>query len=542
MTRHNRLTLVAPAAAITAADTDARTLTGVAIPYGEQGQTSGGMLTIDAGAVRVPDNLRTVKLFREHGRTTPLGYAMSADDTPERLTMSFHVAATPDGDQSLLEASEGLRDALSVELANVTVKDGHVTASQLVGVAQVAVPAFASAVLTAALSDDEQADVNELAQQIVDATKPAEDEPAEETPFTEEDPDMTEASAPVGMVPTAPAFHASRDDVQLAAAHIAEAMRGATDASQVNLTAALTDITPAGSGSDTAFMRPAWLGKLWEPAEKERPLINAIGVSPLTSMVIDSWHWVNKPTVAPYAGNKAAVPSSPASIAPAQATAQRIAGGWDLDRIYVDFNSGFVEAFLQAATLDYRAKTASYFLDGHAAITGPPAIPAAEGIMDDATDLGPQADLLTALGALSSFLVGNGAHMNFLGMAGDVFGEFLAIKATDVPWWLQNQGTVDLSGSTSVAGITVGVDPGLAPGAMVAGDKAAVSLWETGPINVQAVNVPNGGVDLGLFGYWAQQVHDNDGVAKAQVTVTAGTAQSEQQSTDDSSSTGKRSK
>ena len=40
-----------------------------------------------------------------------------------------------------------------------------------------------------------------------------------------------------------------------------------------------------------------------------------------------------------------------------------------------------------------------------------------------------------------------------------------------------------------------------------------------GPINVQAVNLPNGGIDLGLFGYWAQQVHDDDGLAT--ITVDA---------------------
>ena len=42
--------------------------------------------------------------------------------------------------------------------------------------------------------------------------------------------------------------------------------------------------------------------------------------------------------------------------------------------------------------------------------------------------------------------------------------------------------------------------------------------YETGPINVNAINLPNGGVDFGLFGYWAQLVHDDDGLAKATVT------------------------
>ena len=147
-----RLTLTAPAATIDATDTEARTLAGIAVPYGQVGATSAGRLTIDAGAIRVPDDLRRVKLFREHGRTTPVGYALTSTDSPDRLEMTFTVGRTPDGDTALLEASEGIRDALSVELDNVKIEGGHVTGADLVAVAQVAVPAFSSAVLTG--SDD----------------------------------------------------------------------------------------------------------------------------------------------------------------------------------------------------------------------------------------------------------------------------------------------------------------------------------------------------------------------------------------------------
>src|SRR5262245_33785574 len=120
------LTLTAPAATIDAADLDGRRLEGVAIPYGQAGDTSAGRLTITPGAVRLPENLRRVKLFREHGRTTPLGYAVDATDTPTALHMGFAVGRTPDGDMALLEASEGIRDGFSVELHNVKIRNGAV--------------------------------------------------------------------------------------------------------------------------------------------------------------------------------------------------------------------------------------------------------------------------------------------------------------------------------------------------------------------------------------------------------------------------------
>ena len=308
---------------------------------------------------------------------------------------------------------------------------------------------------------------------------------------------------------------------RLFASHVSEAMRGASDASQVN--AALADITPANSGTDTAFPRPVWLGELWDPQAPQRALVSAIGVSPLTGMVMDGWKWAVKPEVAPYAGNKAAIPTSPASIVPDQATAQRIAAGWDLDRIYVDFSTGFVEAFLKAATQDYTKKSQTYFLDGHGAVAGPPAVPAAAGLIDGAHDLGAQADLLTALSACITYLLTNGANVSFVAMASDVYAAFLGLGEAEVPWWLRNQGSVSLTGSVDVAGLTIASDAGMAPGTVLAGDKAAVSLWETGPIQVQAINVPNGGIDLALFGYWANMVHDDDGLVTASVTAAGGT-------------------
>jgi len=338
---------------------------------------------------------------------------------------------------------------------------------------------------------------------------------------------MTQASAaPAALTMTPPALHRTPADPaasrRLFAAQISDVMRAqrGADAGQIN--AALADIHPGNAGTDGVFPRPAWLGELWSPQANQRPIVDAIGVENLTAMTMDGWKWITKPVVAPYAGNKAEVPTSPAQIGPAQATAQRIAGGWDLDRIYVDFPTGFVDAFLQAAAQDYRKKSGTYFLTGHPAIVGPPAVPAAEGILDDATDLGAQASLVAGLQAIAAFLVGNGARVSWLAMAADVFGDFIALPAAEVPWWLQAQGSIDLSGTgtTTVAGITIGVDPGLGAGEMGGGDRDATTLWETGPINVQAINVPNGGVDLGLFGYWAQQVHDPDGLAKAQVTPT----------------------
>ena len=537
-----RLTLTAPAATIDATDTEARTLAGVAVPYGEAGSTSAGRLTIDAGAIRVPDVLRRVKLFREHGRTAPVGYAMAAADSPDRLEMTFTVGRTPDGDTALLEASEGIRDALSVELDNVKLEAGHVVGADLVAVAQVAVPAFSSAVLTGSAPDPEldpdpedPEDPDDTDDDDDDPEHPA--DPATTDPGTTEETTMPETTTETeaAALPSAAAVVGSQlppdragvrrtGAARVFASHVAEAMRGASDAAQVN--AALADVHPGNAGTDGTLMRPAWLDELWSPAAPTRRIVNAIGVSPLTAMKMQGWKWQTKPVVAPYAGNKAEIPTSPATIVPAEADAHRIAGGWDLDRIYLDFNTGFIEAFLRAATQDYVKKSEIYLIDGHGAVTGPPAVAAAPGIISAATDLGTQASLPEALSAITTFLTSGGANVNFLAMASDVYADFLTLPEASVPWWLKNQATVSLDGNVSVADVTIGVDPGMAAGMVLGGDRSAVSLWETGPINVQAINLPNGGIDLALFGYHANMVHDPAGLAKCAVTPGAGTQSS----------------
>ena len=205
-----RLTLNAAAAPVVASSAPDRTLTGVAVPYGVAGATSAGLLTVDAGAVRVPEHLRRIKLFREHGRTTPVGYATAADNGPAALSMTFALARTPDGDTALLEAAEGIRDALSVELDNVTVTAGHVTAADLVAVAQVAVPAYADAVLTGSNPDpapdpDPDPTTEETTMPETTTADPG-PETAPAAPAVV--PEATPTDAPAGVLAAAPAVSA----------------------------------------------------------------------------------------------------------------------------------------------------------------------------------------------------------------------------------------------------------------------------------------------------------------------------------------------
>lgn len=515
------LLLTSPAATVTAAtDPDAgapagRELSGLALPYGPIGRTSAGPVTVAAGAVVLPNDLRRVKLFTEHGRHTPVGFALAADDTAAGLVMRFRVGATPAGDSALLEAAEGVRDALSVELDDVTITNGAVTSAVLAAVALVPLPAFADARLAASHdpgatgAPDPAPDPAEQPPATPDpdpSTDPTpRQEPTVTTTTTTTAPPTTDPPAGASLNGAATVTASGPASVTAAATQIATAMQGA-NGSAAALEAALVDITPKASGD--AFMRPQWMGELWTPRAAQRPWMNLIGTKPLTSMTWTGWKWETYPDVADYAGNKTAIPSSPAKIVPADGKAERLAGGWDMDRIYEDFNTGFASALLDAATVSYGIKSEAKL---------------AASLLAASTKLpGAAPDLTAALGLIIQSLIAAGASLDGVGMSADVYGAFLGLTKMEVPWWLEDAAKINLTGQTvDLPGVAMFCGPLLPAGTVIGLDKRAIDFRETGPFRLQALNLPNGGIDVALMGYQGQIVHDKRGIVSTTVDVPA---------------------
>src|SRR5690606_18998697 len=120
------------------------------------------------------------------------------------------------------------------------------------------------------------------------------------------------------------------------------------------VTAALADILLPQDGGG-AFISDDWLGELFTAARTDRPWINSFGpVQQLTSLKGKGWRWVTKPAPAKYAGDKAEVPTGTMETEEAEFTAERWAGGWDIDRAFIDFSStDFLAAFWKAAMEEY---------------------------------------------------------------------------------------------------------------------------------------------------------------------------------------------
>ena len=506
-----RLSMLLPGPPVEATAAD-RTITGLALPFGEVGHTNAGPVTVAAGAIRIPANLRSVKLFREHGRTHPLGYATAATETAEGLRMSFHAAATPDGNAALVEATEGVRDALSVELDNVALDaDGRVTSADLTGVALTSVPAFPGARLVASQATGEDSDDDDDQDNDSDDGDAGGDDSGGDAGQG----GTVVVNAPAGGTGGAPAIGASRRrgrnrvgalSLDAAMRRVVDRVNGSPDAAAIN--AALSDITPAADTSDGAFIRPQWIDELWTPIDLRRPYANSIQSGVLTGMKVFGWKWGTRPVVGPYAGNKTAIPSGPVTFGPAEADAYRHAGGWDVDNIFVYLgDSSLLSAILNAAAQDYAMKMEASI---------------AAALAADATPA-TAADLPEALAVVGATLGAAGARPSFVSMSSDLWAGYLNLSASDAPWWLTaqtaNPDVVD--GTTTPLGLRIFVDPNLADGTVLAGDRRAATHYEPrgNPFRVQAVNIPNGGVDIGVFGFAADIVNDSRGL----VEVTVGT-------------------
>ncbi len=161
---------------VTAADPERRTIVGTVVPYGVAGQTSLGPVIFEPGSLRASEG---VKLLLEHDGRRPIGRAIEFAETADRLVGSFRVSRTSAGTDALVEASDGLRDGLSVGAAIIESTVGErgeliVQAAELREVSLVTTPAFAEALVTqvAASGDPDPAPADEAA--------PAEEAPSEE--------------------------------------------------------------------------------------------------------------------------------------------------------------------------------------------------------------------------------------------------------------------------------------------------------------------------------------------------------------------------
>ena len=146
---------------ITAADSNRRTITGRIVTFEETGSASIGKVQFAAGSIEPTP----VLLNLEHDRTRRIGSTLSMTSDNSGIEAVFKIVETTAGNDSLVEASTGMRDGFSVEVSfdeYETLKDGtvRILKGELTGVALTSEPAIRSARVesVAATEEDEVSD------------------------------------------------------------------------------------------------------------------------------------------------------------------------------------------------------------------------------------------------------------------------------------------------------------------------------------------------------------------------------------------------
>ena len=542
----------AAAQLVAKASPTSRTITGMVIPFGEYGDTSAGRIMAGPGSIRLPDDLTRVKLVDQHqDPPRAIGYATQASQTAAGITMTFHVPETPEGDRALMEASTHLADAFSVELSQLQLDGDRITDSELNAVALLPVPAFANArvaAVTAALTtpptqegttmtDEQRARLRELlaAQQLTadeqaeltQLTQLAAQEAAAQPPAQQQQPPaqpgQTGAGQPTelaaAMVPeiVAGLMQAGAVPGQVGGGQLATAPAGltvlggnrprplddlyaamarvVTGQSRPQLEAALTSITQTANVYTT---QDEYAGQLWQALDYTRRFVGLLRQGDLRSYKGNGWKWGVAPTVAAYAGDKAAVPSNSPTTVNVPWSASRLAGAHDLDRKFRDFgDSEFFQAYYEAMTLSYAMlsdQAARDFVIASAtagtAVTG---------------------GLLVSVAKVAARLNAaiNDAGVDYVLVNDQDKIGLLSVSASAVPAFLED---------------FVGIKPGqfigtpaVAAGTIIVGNRNAGEFKELpgSPIRAEVVDMVNGGIDGGVFGYYATLLNMPTAIQKA---------------------------
>ena len=271
---------------VTAADSEKGVIVGTVVPYGQFGNTSLGPVAFQAGAFAAPPE--TVKLLLEHDGRRPIGRATGFVDGPDHMTGTFKLSRTTAGRDALIEASEGLRDGLSVGANIIDFEDTEegyvVTAAELVEVSLVTTPAFSEAGVEQVAASTPDDDPN---------PEPSDQEPAtmeNETPEVEPAAEVVEASTPVeAAAPTsqyitvgAPRALEGMTAGRYAATQL-QAAAGDRDAQMIVEAALADNTTTTGAG----LVPTRFLSEVISVLDNSRPFIDSISREALPDAGMD---------------------------------------------------------------------------------------------------------------------------------------------------------------------------------------------------------------------------------------------------------------
>ncbi|WP_067194176.1 hypothetical protein [Microbacterium sp. XT11] len=545
------------------ANLDDRSITGLLLPYGEEGRTNVGRFTVMAGDIAIPEDPSVVTLNIDHDRFQPIGRATRLWETAAGIMASFAIGRTPAGDAALADPT---RMCLSAEF-KTGIKNGRATGGVLAAAAKVARGAFPSAQVLAAdaEADDETTEIaagdgektvaedhseviytdedGKKYRRVYDSvtTEQATDAGTETTitttiteEETEADAEATTTEGDTEVTATAvPATHRAGAplatttprpaDLSPVFAAIADAKNafklGAKEApaeAQAVL-AALSDITLTGPGSLPAggdVLQPNWLGPLYQGIPYERQYIQLGTLGTDISAAGKKGYTLERGTAeAPvthfngtWSGNKTPIPSGTGFTASKTSELFRFAFGVDIGREFWDLPGGaeVVEAFLRLIVEDHLVWSDEIALDTWVQVAGAPIAPTtypgtAGHEYADAIGM-----LIQGILAVKAKKADGRRDLPTFAIANEAAYEQLVYSPKDQIPEFVSFGANTSEGITADGLRVVVGDTGIEDTpSVIVGSGKAVEFDELagGPLHIDALDLARGGIDKAVHGY-----------------------------------------
>ena len=525
-------------------DTEARTVRGLLLPWGETSRSNASgnaPIAFVRGAVKFPADISALNANRHHNRHDPIGRFTAVEDTEAGLVAEFAIARNPEGDQFLSDYKSGAIRKLSAEVRDIVRDSANKAigiAAVLTGAAFVSEGAFESAGLfeiaelteapasaafegtTADLDGDTvtvlDAEGNALATyQITPAEPTAEDAPAPE------DPDAAFAAAPTtkertmaNAVPTTLGGSASASAEETASGIfelITKARSPMGDSEAETMLAALADIKISGSGAlpVSGVIQPAWLGEIWAEKSYQRRYMPLIKNGNITALEEKGFNLVSgAELVKPWAGNKTELPTGTATTEILSGVFAKWGFAADIAREFYDIPAGrpVIEAFVRKITDSYARVTDIWTLQQ---------LFAAAGAQVDADEF--PTGYSVALGKLIQAVDSvddTDVDPAFVIVAPDVYTELRRTPKDLIPEYIN----FSFAGQSGTAdGVTVVRDKHgvLGAGQVLAGGREVAHVNELGggaPILLDALDIARGGIDKAAVGYTQYMTEYADGL------------------------------
>lgn len=493
-----------------AASLEERTVTGIAVPYGQTANIGGQYLEqFVPGAVR---SIEDVKLFYAHEE--PIGKIIEGRDTERGFEIVAKVSDTPRGNEVLTLMRDGVLNKFSVGFVPLeSERDGQTvtrTAVDLKEVSVVAFPAFAGASIEEVREEQPaptEPDNNESEQPMENIeldVRAVQDEVAELRR-------VVEAGVTVAPAPAAEFKFRSQGEFAKALA------TGDEDAKTLARTAT--------TSADTVAL-PGWLGFINNLIDNNRPTLSAFSRAALPSAGLTVEYAAvssNTLAVAAQSSENAALSFGNLAIDAVSADVKTYGGYTSFSRQTIERSSvpflntafaGLAIAYAGATNAAVVAKLASLTWTGKVFdADGGTAASLLEGVANGAAYIKANSGL-----APEVIIAAPDAYVNIMKVAGSDGRPVVNVAGAGV----NNIGTANVPGLTgSLFGLPVIVDPALATGVVYLANSAAVQTLESAgaPVRLSDGDITTLTDSVSVYGYAAITVPFEGAIVKLDVTA-----------------------